>query len=56
MIAYIFPGQGSQKKGMGKDYFDANQDLIDSADKILGYSALDLCQNDPDHQLDQTQK
>ncbi|KPA09240.1 malonyl CoA-acyl carrier protein transacylase [Candidatus Magnetomorum sp. HK-1] len=55
MIAYIFPGQGSQKKGMGKDYFDANQDLIDSADTILGYSVRDLCQNDPDHQLDQTQ-
>lgn len=55
MTAYIFPGQGSQKKGMGKDFFDANQDLINGAEKILGYNVKDLCQNDPDHKLAQTQ-
>lgn len=40
MVAYVFPGQGSQKPGMGKELFDSNQtaqDIFHQADKILGY-------------------
>lgn len=53
--AYIFPGQGSQKKGMGKDLFDKYDDLISKSDKILNYSIKELCLHDPDEQLVLTQ-
>jgi trans-AT polyketide synthase, acyltransferase and oxidoreductase domains len=55
MKAYVFPGQGSQKIGMGSDLFDMYKDLVAKADTILGYSLKDLCLNDPDNQLTQTQ-
>ena len=40
-IAFLFPGQGSQAVGMGKDLYDnfeAAKNVFDSADKILGKS------------------
>lgn len=52
---FIFPGQGSQKKGMGKGLFEAFPELTKKADKILGYSIAELCLNDPDKKLNQTQ-
>ncbi len=55
MKTYIFPGQGSQKKGMGEDLFDEFPKLTKQADDILGYSIKDLCLNDPDQKLNQTQ-
>ncbi|MBN2444025.1 MAG: ACP S-malonyltransferase [Spirochaetales bacterium] len=55
MKAYVFPGQGSQKKGMGEDLFDSYKDLVVKADNILGYSIRELCLNDPNDQLGQTQ-
>lgn len=55
MKAYVFPGQGSQKKGMGADLFDSYAELVRQADAILGYSIKDLCVNDPDDKLSQTQ-
>lgn len=55
MKAYVFPGQGSQVKGMGGDLFDHYQDKVAQADKILGYSIKELCLNDPQNQLAQTQ-
>lgn len=55
MHAYIFPGQGSQSLGMGKDLFDHYPDLIATANKILGYSIKELCLEDPLHQLNKTQ-
>lgn len=53
--ALIFPGQGSQAKGMGAALFDAFADLTAIADETLGYSIRRLCVEDPDKQLGQTQ-
>ena len=53
--AYLFPGQGSQRKGMGGDLFDEFPELTKKADKILGYSIKELCLNDPEKQLNQTE-
>lgn len=55
MIAFVFPGQGSQRKGMGQELFGEFQDLTAAADKILGYSIERLCREDPDLQLNNTQ-
>lgn len=55
MKACVFPGQGSQRKGMGEHLFDEFADLVDQADKILGYSIKELCLNNPDQKLNQTQ-
>lgn len=53
--AYLFPGQGSQAKGMGKDLFGRYPQYVEVADSILGYSISDLCLHDPLGQLSQTQ-
>lgn len=45
-IALIFPGQGAQFVGMGKDFydnFDAAKKLFDEADDALGYSIKKMC-------------
>ncbi len=55
MKAYLFPGQGSQVIGMGRDLFDSYKSLTDIADEILGYSIKDLCVRDPDKTLNETQ-
>ncbi|SRR6266851_2334823 len=55
MRAVIFPGQGSQARGMGGDLFDRFPELAATADEILGYSVARLCREDPRGQLDQTQ-
>lgn len=54
MITYMFPGQGSQFKGMGKTLFDEFPELTKIADEILGYSIKALCLNDEKRQLNQT--
>ena len=54
MKTYVFPGQGSQKKGMGKALFDEFTDLTKKADEILAYSIKDLCLNDPQNLLGKT--
>jgi malonyl CoA-acyl carrier protein transacylase len=54
MKAYLFPGQGSQRIGMGKGLFDAFPGLTAAADEILGYSIETLCLDDPDRRLGQT--
>ncbi|MFI0777869.1 ACP S-malonyltransferase [Streptomyces sp. NPDC021212] len=51
---HLFPGQGSQVKGMGKELFDRFPELTERADAILGYSIRSLCVDDPDRQLKQT--
>lgn len=55
MKAYVFPGQGSQKKGMGENLFDKFNELTAKADSILGYSLRDLCLEDPEEKLGFTQ-
>jgi malonyl CoA-acyl carrier protein transacylase len=54
-IVYIFPGQGSQTFGMGKEVFDSHDEYIQKADDILGYSVKTLCLEDPDSRLNHTQ-
>ena len=46
--AWVFPGQGSQEVGMGVDLVDipAAKRKFEIADKILGWSVLDICQGD----------
>ncbi|MCK0471881.1 ACP S-malonyltransferase [Halalkalibacter sp. APA_J-10(15)] len=55
MIVYIFPGQGSQQVGMGKELFDKYEDVLEIADRILGYSLKELCLYAPNHVLNLTQ-
>jgi trans-AT polyketide synthase, acyltransferase and oxidoreductase domains len=53
-IAWVFPGQGSQRKGMGAEVLHRFPELCAAADRVLGYSILDLCLNNPDGRLRQT--
>lgn len=55
MTTYVFPGQGAQKRGMGKDLFQAYPDLINQANDILGYDLTTLCLEDPNKELNLTQ-
>ncbi len=52
---FIFPGQGSQEKGMGKQLFEAYPELTKVADHILGYSIENLCLADSRQVLDHTE-
>jgi trans-AT polyketide synthase/acyltransferase/oxidoreductase domain-containing protein len=55
MRAYVFPGQGSQFRGMGADVWHRFPDLVRIADEILGYSIRELCLEDPQNQLGRTE-
>ena len=58
MFSVIFPGQGSQLVGMGKDLHDKHsliQDLFKEADDILGFSLSKLVLNGPKEELDLTE-
>jgi len=58
MIAFIFPGQGSQKRGMGQGLFDETPQYAEvekDVDTILGYSLRKLCLEDADSRLKETQ-
>lgn len=55
--AYIFPGQGSQYVGMGKDFFENDPEsraLFHHADEILGFGLSALCFDGPEEELRQT--
>lgn len=56
-IAFLFPGQGAQAIGMGKQAFDehdAVKELFAKASDILGYSIQDVCFEGPKEKLDST--
>jgi malonyl CoA-acyl carrier protein transacylase len=58
MLAFVFPGQGSQHRGMGQRLFDevsAYAAAEREVDALLGYSLRQLCLQDPDNRLKQTQ-
>lgn len=51
----LFPGQGSQKKGMGEDLFKEYPEYVALADRELGHSIVELCVSNTDGRLDETQ-
>jgi len=57
-IAFIFPGQGSQSVGMGKNFigqFSESKEIFDIASSVLGYDLADLCMNGPADKLNLTE-
>lgn len=57
MQAYVFPGQGAQFTGMGKELFEANavaRDLFARADELLGYALSETMFTGSDEELKQT--
>lgn len=50
----MFPGQGSQHTGMGKDLLERYPTECHDAEAILGYSLADLCLQDRERRLNQT--
>jgi len=56
-VAYVFPGQGSQWVGMGRDLydnFDSAKAIFDQADEVLGFPLSQLCFDGPEDELRQT--
>lgn len=56
--AFVFPGQGAQFVGMGKDFYEnfpVSREVFRRADESLGFSLSDLCFNGPDEELVKTE-
>lgn len=54
MKAFLFPGQGAQRVGMGAELFARFPHQVAEADAVLGYSITDLCLNGPMEKLTRT--
>ena len=56
-VMYVFPGQGSQYPGMGKDLyqdFETAREIFDQANDILDYDLVRIAFKDPDDQISLT--
>ena len=57
-VAWVFPGQGAQEAGMGRDLLEtsaAARELFETAERVLGYSLANLCLEGPEERLQETQ-
>lgn len=57
MKAFVFPGQGAQFSGMGKDFYESSAEfkaLFEQANEILGYRITDIMFSGTDEELKQT--